>query len=134
MYQTYKMNTHKCFDTKSHPNIALLQVRSTPLGLRLPRPAVLSFDYPIRGIMPIINKPVIGLNNDDKHYEALVKRQMKNDKNHDTPRNCASIPIGSTVAVHRKDAGPWTHGILEGKVTITTMTNHTPYEYQRQDD
>ena len=33
--------------------------------------------------MPTINRPPIGVNNDDGHYEALVKRQAKNDKNHD---------------------------------------------------
>ena len=49
--------------------------------------------------MPTIYRPPIGVNNDDEHYETLVKRQMKNDKNHDTYRNHAVIPIGSTVAV-----------------------------------
>ena len=48
--------------------------------------------------MPTINKLPIGVNNDDEHYKALVKRQTKNDKNHDTSRNYAVIPIGSTVA------------------------------------
>ena len=27
--------------------------------------------------MPVINRPLIGLNNDDEHYEALIKRQTK---------------------------------------------------------
>ena len=49
--------------------------------------------------MPTINRPLIGVNNDDEHYEALVKRQTKNDKNHDTSRNYVLIPIGSNVAV-----------------------------------
>ena len=77
MCQTYKVITQKCFDTKSDPHIALLQIRSTPLGLGLPSPTTLLFNHPIRGIMPIINRPPIDLNNDDEHYEALVKRQMK---------------------------------------------------------
>ena len=64
--------------------------------------------------MPIINRPPIGLNNDDEHYEALVKRQMKNDNNHDTPRKCAFISIGSTVVVQHEYVGPWTHGTEEG--------------------
>ena len=49
--------------------------------------------------MSIINRPLIGLNNNDDHYEALIKRQMKNDKNHDTPRIYAAIPIVATLAV-----------------------------------
>ena len=52
-------------------------MRSTPLGLGLPSPATLLFNCPIRGIMLIINRPPIGLNNDEEHYEALVKRHMK---------------------------------------------------------
>ena len=64
--------------------------------------------------MPMINRPHIGLNNGDEHYEALVKRQMKKGKNHGTLQSYASIPIGSTVAVQCKDGAPWTHGIIEG--------------------
>ena len=63
--------------------------------------------------MPIINRPPIHLNNDDEHYEALIMQHIKSDKNHDTPRIYASIPIGSTVAVQCKDGGPCTHGTVE---------------------
>ena len=49
------------------------------------------FNYPIRGIMPILNRLQLNFNNDDEHYEALVKRQTENDKNHDTSRNYASF-------------------------------------------
>ena len=57
--------------------------------------------------MPIINRPPIGLNKDYDNYDVLIKRQAKNDKNHDTPRIYASIPIGSTVAVqYMGDCGP----------------------------
>ena len=77
MYQGYKANALKCFDTKSDPHIALFWIRSTPLGLGLPSPTTLLFNHPIRGIMPIINRPLIGLNNNDEHSEALIKRQTK---------------------------------------------------------
>ena len=40
---------------------------------------------------------------------------MKNDKNHDTSQNYASIPIGSTVAVQCEYGVPWTHGTVEWK-------------------
>ena len=110
-----KQTLKKVFDTKSDPNIALLQIRSTPLGPGLLSPTTLLFNCPIRGIMAIINRPPISLNNDNKHYEALFKRQMKNYMNHDTLRNYASIPIGSTVVVQCKDGGHWTHGAIEGK-------------------
>ena len=49
--------------------------------------------------MPTINRPLIGVNNSDEYYETLVKRQTKNDMNHEISRNYALIPIGSTIAV-----------------------------------
>ena len=60
--------------------------------------------------MPIINRPPVGSDNNDKHYEALVKRQMKNDKSHDASRKYAAIPVGSTVVVQHKywwNVDPW---------------------------
>ena len=65
--------------------------------------------------MPTINRPLIGVNNNDEHYEALVKRQTKSDKNHDTSRNYALILIGSTVAVQWEDGGLWTNDTIVGK-------------------
>ena len=65
--------------------------------------------------MPIINRPPVGRDKDEEHYEALIKRQTKDDKNQGTPRNYVSIPIGSTVAVQHEDGGLWTHGTVEGK-------------------
>ena len=67
----------KCTDTKSDMHIALLQIRSTPLGQGLPSPARLLFNNPIRGIMPILSRSPIGPNNNDEHYEASVERQTK---------------------------------------------------------
>ena len=58
-------------------HIALLQIRTTPLGPELPGPATLLFTHPIRGIMPKLTGPVISPNNYDEHYETLVKRQTK---------------------------------------------------------
>ena len=40
----------------------------------------------------------------------------------------ASIPIGSTIAVQSKDGGQWTHGTIDERADITTMTDHTPYQ------
>ena len=100
---------------KCDPHIALLQIRMTPLGLGLPSPATMLFSHSIRGIMPIISRQPVSINDDEEHYEALVNRQTKNDKNQGTPRNNISISTGSTVVVQCKDGGPWTHGTIEGK-------------------
>ena len=45
----------------------------------------------------------------------LVKRQTKNDRNHDTPRDFTFIPIGSTVAVQWEGGDRWTHSSKVGK-------------------
>ena len=48
-----------------------------PIKAGLPSSATLLFNHPIRGIMSTINRPLIGINNNDEQYEALVKRQTK---------------------------------------------------------
>ena len=127
MHQTYKVNTNKCFDTKYDLHITLLEIGSTSLWPGLPSSATLLFNWQIRDIMPRVNRPLIDVNNNDEQYEALVRTQTKNDKNHDTSRNYTLIPIGSTVAVQEEDGVLWTHGSKVGRETITTMTDHTPY-------
>ena len=48
-----------------------------PIGPGLGSAATLLFNHPTRGTIPGVNKLPISLNNDDEHYQALVKRQMK---------------------------------------------------------
>ena len=48
-------------------------------------------------MMPKVNRPLINANNNAEHYQALVSRQRKNDKNYDISRSYASFSIGSTV-------------------------------------
>ena len=52
----------------------------TLLGQGLPSPATMMFNCLIRGIMPIINRPPVGADNDDEHHKAILKRQTKNDR------------------------------------------------------
>ena len=87
----------------------------TSLRPGLSSPATVLFNCQIRGIISIINRPQVGRDYDREHYEVLMKRQTKDDKNKGTPKNYVSIPIGSTVAVQREDWGLWTHGTIEGK-------------------
>ena len=53
-----KCTLKKCFESRSDPQIALLQIRirMTPLGQGLPSPATMLFNHPIRGIMPVVNR------------------------------------------------------------------------------
>ena len=65
--------------------------------------------------MPIINRLLIGFDNDEEHHTALIDRQNKNNKGKDTSKNLVSLPIESTVVVHREDRRPWSHGTIEAK-------------------
>ena len=46
----------KYIDINIDTHLALHQIRSTPLGQRLPSPATLLFNCLVRGIMPILNR------------------------------------------------------------------------------
>ena len=87
-----KCTLKKCFDSKGDPHIAILQIHMTPLGPGLPNLATMLFNHPIRGIMSIINRPSVDRDNDEEHYEVLIKSQTKDDKNQGTPRNYVSFP------------------------------------------
>ena len=102
----------KCTDSGRDINMALLQIRMTPLGHSLLSPAMLMFNRPVCGIMPIIDcKPLVDDCDDDCHAK-LIERQQKN--NNDTAATLPYIPIGSAVAVQQEDGGPWTHGTVVG--------------------
>ena len=77
MHQTHKENAQKCSKINSETHIALLPVRTTPLGPGLPSPAVQIFNHPTKGIIPVDSRLPINLNNDNEHYKVLVKRQTK---------------------------------------------------------
>ena len=87
----------KCLDSRGDPHIALLQICMTLLGQGLPSPVTMLFNHPIRGIIPINNKPLIVIGTDGEHCEAIIKRQTKDDKNKVLPKYYVSICIGSTV-------------------------------------
>ena len=95
------------------------------LGQVLPSPATMLFNHLIRGIIPVINRPSVGINNDDGHPKAIIKRQIKNDKGKDTYKILVSLPIGSIVVVQWEDGGPWTHG----KTEATGDHNHHDRSY-----
>ena len=67
----------KCHNINSDAHIALLQISTMPVGPGLSSPVMLLINCPTMGIMPIVNRLLINLNNDDEHNEALVKRQTK---------------------------------------------------------
>ena len=87
----------------------------TPLGQGLPSPATMLFNCLIRGIMPVINRLLVGSNNDEEHHKVIIDRQSRNDKGDDTSKCFVSLPIQSTVVVQWEDRGAWIHGTIETK-------------------
>ena len=57
--------------------MALLQIRTTPMGQGLPSPAMLLFNHMVCGIMPMIDRKPISIDNDDEHHKNLMHRQGK---------------------------------------------------------
>ena len=94
-----KHTLKKCFDNYAYTHLVLLQIRFTPLGSGEPTPVALIFNSPIRGIMPDMNWSPINADSDNDHYDALVERQTKADKNCDTFKYPSSMYEGSSVAV-----------------------------------
>ena len=124
----------KCFDSKDDPHIALLQIHITLLGPEPHSPVIMLFNHLIRGKMPIFNSPLVGRDNDEEHYKALIKRQTRDDKNIGTPRNYVSIPMWSTVVAQQADGRLCTHSTVEGKTIINIMTDPITYESLEQVD
>ena len=81
--------------------MVLLQIRTTPLGQGLPSPATLLFICPVCGIMPVMDRKLINIDNDDEHHKNLTHRQDKNDAS----KMFMSVHKGSPVVVQRKDRG-----------------------------
>ena len=80
-------------------HMAMLQLRTTTLGQGLPSPAMLLFNHLVRGIIPVMDRPPINIDNDDEHHQTLMHREGKNDQGNDTSKMFMYIPIGSTVVV-----------------------------------
>ena len=82
-----------------------------PLGPNSQSPWALLFSCPISGNMLAVNRAPIYSNNNHDHYEALVERQQKVNRNYDMLRCYTSILVGSNVVVQQEDGvcGPWDH-------------------------
>ena len=71
MHKIHEVHHQICLDNNDSINLALLQMRSTPVGARLPNAATLLFNRPIRALLSQINMEPINFNANDKHHEAL---------------------------------------------------------------
>ena len=75
----------------------------------------LPFKCLVCGIMPVIDRKPVNVDNDDEHHKNLVHRQSTNYMNNDASQVFASIPIGSTVVVQWEYGELWTYAIIVGK-------------------
>ena len=102
------------FDTNSNANLALLQIGSMTIGSGLPSPASILFNWPIRGLLPQIGRAQILFNNDDDHYDTIIKRQQNTYQNINSCKDCIIIAAGYTVAELIEDGGPQMHSTMLG--------------------
>ena len=109
-----KCTKKRCYDSEDDMHI-VLQIRTIPQGQGLPSPAMLLFNDPVRGIMPVMDRVLINTSYDDVHHKVLVNRQCRNEEGKDSSQNFVSLSIGSTVVVQQEDRGLWTHGTIEDK-------------------
>ena len=103
MHKVCEVYHQKCFDDNDDVNIALLQMKSTPIGAGLP----------IRALLPQMNREPISNNADGEHYEVLKTCQDKYLKGNDACKDSLLFPIRSTVAVQHEYGGSRTHGVVE---------------------
>ena len=61
----------KCNNTDTNP--ALLQIRSTPVGLGLASLSTVVFNQPLRGLMLRINRSPIKHDKDEENHDTIVK-------------------------------------------------------------
>ena len=99
-----KCTIQKCFDN-NNVNLPLLQIRSMSIGVRIPHPATLLFNIPIRSLLPQITRVPINIINNGAYYEAL-KVHQKYIKYNDTCIDSCSSFAGSTVAIQCKNGRP----------------------------
>ena len=85
--------------------LTLLQVCSISIEPRLPSPAAVVFNSPMRGLMPKPNKSPILFNHNDL-YNDLIERQQNAEKSKDAHKSYLLISTKSTVAVKREDGSP----------------------------
>ena len=83
--------------------MVLLQIRTTPLGKGLPSPAKLLFNCPAHGIMPVIDRKPVSVDNDDENHKKTNASAGKKYPNNDTSQVFVSILIRSTVVVQWED-------------------------------
>ena len=69
-HQVHQMHYKKCSDSDGNIHIAMLQIRTTLLGQGLPSPVTLLFNCPVRGIMPVMDRPPINVDNDEEHHQT----------------------------------------------------------------
>ena len=69
----------KCLDSGGDIHLAMLQIRTAPLGQGCPSTATLLFNHLLRGILPVMDRLPINTDNDEEHHKVLTNRQCRND-------------------------------------------------------
>ena len=88
-----KCTITKCLDTNNDVNLALIKIPSTPIGIGLPSPAMFLFNRPIQGLIHLMSREPININ-DDLQCKTPKYHQDKYVKNNDTKKTLSLFPKG----------------------------------------
>ena len=103
----------KIRETNYDSDLALLQIKSTLVGLGLPSPDMLLFNGLDMGLMLRIDKTPVTHNHNEEHHNTLQVHQNKAIENNHTLKDLFVMPTGSAVAIQCKDGQIWTHDTID---------------------
>ena len=107
-----KKTLQKCLESGQDPHMAMLCIRTTPIGPKLPSPAELMFGRKVQSNLPAVNLADL----DDCTKDDL--RDLR--EHHDAPYNSRSRPLdelnpGNSVRVQDPVTKKWSPGIIKAK-------------------
>ena len=89
-----KFTRKKYFETNTDVYLALLQIRSTPLGPRLLKPTMLIFNRLARDLLPMFSRLPMLFDDDDNNDTVDIKRQFLVNIPKDTHENVPFLSTG----------------------------------------
>ena len=100
------------FENNADIFLVLSHMKLTVLGPRLLSPAMLLFNRPVRGLLPVLSRSMILFDNNGNNHAAPIKRWHHANADIDTCKNLSFLHTKSTVAIQYEGGESWTHGTI----------------------
>ena len=107
--RTIKTVVQKCLDEGEDIQMALMNIRATPVDTELPSPAEMMFGKPITTLLPSRSQP-----GQEKHRKQLENRSDKMKQQYDRTAKSDLPPLepGQRIRVKNPDSKLWSPGIV----------------------